>query len=63
MSLWARTLNAMYRDTEYTVADIAVAIHRDQRTAAMVLEEMKKSGMVVRTHEGKYKRLPKEAKP
>lgn len=59
MSLWARVLNAMYPGDEYTVTEIAAAIHTDGPHAELILHEMKKGELVVRTFEGKYKRMPK----
>ena len=50
----------MYLNTEYSVEDIATNLHVDVNTAEIALRALKKSEILCRTFEGRYKRMAKE---
>lgn len=56
MSLPQRVLKIMYRDTEYTPADIAEFVHVDVAAIAQALAILQKIGLVQPRHGGKFRK-------
>ena len=59
MSLTLRILRAMYRDTEYTAAEISEMVHVDGLAAERELIAMEAAGMVMSLRGGRYRKASK----
>ena len=59
MTLTLRILRAMYRDTEYTIADLTEMVHSDATAVERTLAALSDRGLVERRHGEKYRRGPK----
>ena len=57
VSLTLRILRAMYRDTEYTVADLTEMVHSDARAVERTLAALSDRGLVDRRHGDKWRKV------
>lgn len=56
MNLTLRILRAMYRDTEYTIADLTEMVHSDAPAVERTLAALSDRGLVERRHGERYRR-------